>query len=210
VRAMYKCQRCRRPITRASVFAWAEWIERHADRLEAERLDRIRGTRKQTLVESDRDISAVGIGAELAACVILAPWALDTWKKSAEECQGNRGADLPGHFFHDGRPVEIKFTAHRGHLLVRPPRNTPGPMLPEYIEDSIYVLMTGERYTYEAVGWAGRSDLLRRGRLNPVPVKPGRRECWGIHADDLNPTDSLLNVLYRSRTRRGPFSRQRE
>jgi hypothetical protein len=157
------------------------------------------GTRRQSAEESDRDISAAGIGAELAACVILAPWRLSEWMKAAKRATPNRGCDFPASWFSDGRPIEVKYTSYRGHLLVRPPRNTPGPMLPDYIDDSLYILLTGTPYTYTVLGWAGRSDLLRRGRCNPIPVGGRQRECWGIHANDLNPIDSLFPLLARRR-----------
>ena len=68
-------------------------------------------------------------------------------------------------------------------------------MRTDYIDNSIYVLMTGMPFTFAALGWAGRSDLLSRGRLNPVPVKGRQRECWGIHADNLNSMNTLFPLL---------------
>src|SRR5437016_5508835 len=82
VRSRYKCHQCRNPITKVSVFGWAEWIERRADDLEAERRQGRMGTRRQSTKESDRDISAAGVGAELAACIILAPWRIAEWIKA--------------------------------------------------------------------------------------------------------------------------------
>lgn len=202
VRAMYKCHLCRRPITSVSAFRWAEWIEAYADRLKRDRQSGRVGSRKQSVRESDRDISCAGLGAELAACVIVSPWHVRDWMERAESNEGNRGCDFPAAWFANGRAAEVKFTGiANGHLLVRPPRNTPGHMMTKYIDDSIYILMTGQPYTFHAVGWAGRSDLLKRGRLNPLPIKGKQRECWGIHADQLNPMDSVFDVLYRKRTR---------
>ncbi|HVT89800.1 MAG TPA: hypothetical protein VHD56_13170 [Tepidisphaeraceae bacterium] len=185
------------------MFRWAEWIESHADRLEYERHNGQLGTRKQSLGESDRDISCAGLAAELAACIIVSPWHVTDWMKKEERNEGNRGCDFPASWFQNGRAVEIKYTSiANGHMFVRPPRNTPGDMAAKYVDDSIYILMTGQPYTFDAVGWAGRSDLLKRGRLNPIPVKGKQRECWGIRADRLNPMDSLFDVLYRKQTRR--------
>ena len=196
VRARYKCHRCRQPITRVSVFSWADWIEERADTLERQRQKGELGTRLQTRRDCDRNISADGIGAELAACMILAPWKLTDWMHAATAAGSNRGCDLPAEWFADGRPIEVKYTsALCGHLLVRPPRNTPGPMLKRYIDDSIYLLLTGTPYTYTAVGWAGRTDFLKCGRLNPIPIRGRQRECWGIHASDLNDMKMLFELL---------------
>src|SRR4051812_27085712 len=81
VRVLYKCHRCRKPITSVSVFSWRDWIEKYADQMEQERVAGQIGTRKQSLNVCERDISAVGIAAELAACVILAPWKVSEWMK---------------------------------------------------------------------------------------------------------------------------------
>ncbi len=198
VQVYYKCHRCKHPITGVNVSIWAEWIDQHVDALEAKRREGKLGSRKQSLVESDREISAAGLGAEFAACVILSPWRLTEWLKTAGESKPNRGCDFPAHWFADGRPIEIKYTEKsRGHLLIRPPRNTRGPMRREYIDDSLYVLMTGRPYAYEAVGWAGKSDLHDRGGPNPVPITGRQRECWGIRATKLNPMETLFPLLSR-------------
>jgi hypothetical protein len=195
----YECPHCRRPITRIDVSSWRKWTEGHADEMEAKRLRGELGTRRQDEEQSDWEISAGGIGAELAACLILAPWRLKEWMKACKLSQPNRGRDFPACWFDVDRSIEIKYTAYEhGHLLVRPPRNTSGPMLTSYIDDSFYVLMTGKPYIYTAVGWAGRNDLLKRGEINPVPVRDGQRECWGIKAELLNPMRSLFFVLHSS------------
>ena len=147
VRALYKCQRYREPVTTVSVFSWAEWLESEADKLEAKRRENHIGRRKQNAAATDRDISAAGLGAELAACVIVAPWKLTAWLARAERGGANRGEDFPAAWFRDGRSIEVKYTPRPGHLLIRPPANTPGPMRTRYIDDSVYVLVTGSPYT---------------------------------------------------------------
>src|SRR5579863_3969477 len=84
VRARYKCYGCRRPVTTLSVFTWSEWLEQHADRLELRRREGRLGSRRQSSVEADRDISVAGVAAEFAACLILAPWKLEAWIELAE------------------------------------------------------------------------------------------------------------------------------
>jgi hypothetical protein len=94
------------------------------------------------------------------------------------------------------KPVEVKQTRYhdqrRGYLLVRPPRRTPGAMLPQYVDDAYYVLLHGQHCRFTLCGWTDRERLIRDGKLNPVPVRPGQRECWGIHWTNLRPLDELV------------------
>ena len=107
----------------------------------------------------------------------------------------NRGRDLPAEWTLLAKPVEVKQTRYCddrcGYLIVRPPRGTPGAMRSEYIDDCLYVLMYGQQGFYTMLGWADRQLLLAAGKLNPVPVRPGQRECWGIHWSRLNAVESL-------------------
>ena len=57
--------------------------------------------------------------------------------------------------------------------------------------DCLYVLMYGQQGFYTMLDWADRQLLLAAGKLNPVPVRPGQRECWGIHWSRLNAVESL-------------------
>jgi hypothetical protein len=114
----------------------------------------------------------------------------------------NRGNDLPCEWTLLPKPVEVKQTRYcderRGCLIVRPPRNTPGSMRPEYVDDCIYVLMHGQQGLFTLLGWTDRSHLLSAGQLNPIPVRPGQRECWGMHWRRLRPAGSLWDLLPRS------------
>lgn len=198
--ALHKCPRCECPVTSVDISGWSDWIRQYVNNRETQRKKGEIGTRRQSPKESDAKISGDGIGAELAACLILAPWQIKKWQSIAYKSGPNRGSDLPAAWFTDGRPVEVKYTARRnGHLLVRPPRNTPGPMKADYIDDSIYVMMTSERdsYSYIAVGWAERNDFLRKGKPNPIKRGLGQRECWGIQAKLLHSMESLFPILFR-------------
>ena len=57
------------------------------------------------------------------------------------------------------------------------------------------VLMYGQQGFYTLLGWADRKLLLAAGKLNPVPVRPGQRECWGIHWRRLYTPKSLGLLL---------------
>ena len=197
-RVRLRCDYCKRPIITVGVEDYKKWIKAYVDRLEKARLEGKIGTRRQTTKESDHSISMAGTSAELAACLILAPWSLADWMKRTESSKPNRGCDLPASWLGGNRPVEVKYTAHRnGHLLIRPPRGTIGPMLAEYVNDSIYVLMTDDLRpdTYTAVGWVGRSDFLKHGNRKPVPVGERQRDCWGVRADRLNSMKFLFSLL---------------
>jgi hypothetical protein len=194
-----RCEHCDELIMAVDVSATAEWIESQVDRkrhlLETGQL----GTRKQSTQQTDSDIDRDGLSAELAACAILCPNAFVSWTRAAERSKGNRGRDLLRTWTGLNRPVEVKHTRyqddHRGFLVIRPPRNTPGRMRAEYIDDAYYVLMTGEPFRHKLVGWIDRAGLLAEGQLNPVPVGHSQRESWGIHWSKLRPIDELARKI---------------
>ena len=189
------CSNCGSLITILSVRPWAGWIEAQvvakADRQRAGSL----GTRKQSGRQSDVDIDRDGMETELAACLLMCPGYRREWVLKRGP---NRGNDLPPAWTGLPMCVEVKQTryrdASRGYLLVRPPRRTPGRMLADYDDDCLYVLMHGANGLYTLVGWADRDTLLCRGRLNPVPVRPGQRECWGIHWSRLHNPNELISL----------------
>jgi hypothetical protein len=190
------CPNCRSLISSVSVTPWHSHIEgRVAGFAERQSSGQI-GTRKQATLQSDSTLDRDGLEAELAACLILCPGQRESWLAASGP---NRGTDLPTEWTLLPRPVEVKQTRYcderRGCLIVRPPRNTPGPMRPEYIDDSIYVLMHGQQGLYTFLGWTSRHHLLSSGRPNPIPVRPGQRECWGMHWRQLRPLQSLRRFL---------------
>lgn len=194
------CVHCRSVITIVSVHPWRPWLEdqvRHKDQLH--RSGQLRSRRQARGPEqSELRIDLDGLEAELAACLLLCPAFRDAWWVSRGP---NRGMDLPRLWTGLPRPVEVKQTRyrdeHRGYLIVRPPRNTPGPMRTDHIDDSLYVLMHGQDGLYTLVGWADRQLLLERGRLNPVPVLwPGQRQCWGVHWSQLYPPQDLVGLMH--------------
>ena len=147
------------------------------------------GTRKQASRLSDPAISRDGLEAELAACLLLCPGMRDLWFASDGP---NRGKDLLPEWTLLPKAVEVKQTRYcdetRGCLIVRPPRNTPGPMLPEYVDDCIYILMHGQDGQFTFLGWADHDHVMQSGYLNPIPVFPGQRECWGMHWKEMTAT----------------------
>lgn len=189
------CPSCGRPITEINVAVFAPWIQEQVARKNHLHVIGKLGSRKQAIGQSDMDIDRDGMAAELAACLLICPGYFEVWKAS----QGpNRGRDLPREWTGLSKPCEVKQTRYkdfsRGYLLVRPPRWTPGAMRPEYIDDSIYVLLCGQPYHYEAVGWIDRDGLLACGLLNPVPVRQGQRQCWGVHWSRLYAMESLFRM----------------
>lgn len=187
------CPDCGALISDIDISEHREWIEsRVRQHSEMHRIGRI-GTRKQSTKQSDADIDRDGIAAELAASWLIAPASLPSYM--AMKSGPNRGRDLPRSITGLDLPVEVKTTPYCterfGFLLVRPPSMTPGRMLTSYIDDALYVLLTGKPYRYRVLGWADRDALIERGSLNPVPIQPGQRECWGIHWSKLFPFPAL-------------------
>ncbi|MCA9121850.1 MAG: hypothetical protein H6822_11765 [Planctomycetaceae bacterium] len=197
-----RCQLCNELILTIDVDAARPWLESQVARKRVLSESGELGTRKQSAQQSDNEIDLDGLSAELAACALLCPGSFDAWRTAAESSKGNRGQDLRRLWTSLNKPVEVKFTRHydeqRGFLLVRPPRNTPGRMRVEYIDDSYYILMVGCPPEYSAVGWTDRSHLLRVGVLNPVPIQPGQRECWGMHWSTLRPMKELFDQAHSS------------
>jgi len=195
------CPHCHRLLTMISVAPWRSHIEqRVAQFAERHRTGQL-GTRRQSRQKSDTTIDRDGREAELAACLLLCPGYRQRW---FETDGPNRGNDLPAACTLLPQPVEVKQTRYcdsrRGYLLVRPPRQTPGPMRTEYIDDCLYVLMHGQDCLYTLLGWADRSLLLSSGEMNPVPLRPGQRECWGIHWSHLHPTEALAHDRHQDPT----------
>jgi hypothetical protein len=202
-RGFLTCPCCGRYVCEVDVSGCRDWIDRQVQyKRHLLRTGRL-GTRKQSRRQSDEDIDLDGLAAELAACAILCPGHFESWRKAAERGKGNRGRDLVGRWTGLDKPVEVKQTRyhdeHRGFLLVRPPRCTPGDMRPEYIDAAYYVLLHGSPYRYTLSGWIDREGLVHDGQLNPVPVGRRQRQCWGIHWTKLRPLEDLA-----ARCRSGP------
>ncbi len=193
------CLNCASLISAISVEPWHDHIEHRVAEFEARHRAGTLGSRKQAIGQSDSDIDRDGLQAELSACLLLCPGMRQRW---VETSGPNRGNDLPPGWTGLPKPVEVKQTRYcddrRGCLIVRPPRNTPGAMRPEYIDDSLYILLFGQNGLFTLLGWADRDHLLRAGQLNPIPVRPGQRECWGMHWRRLLPPNSLLDQVPRS------------
>ena len=190
------CTHCGALISMISVRPWQAYIERRvAEFAERQRSGRL-GTRKQSLGQSDQSIDRDGREAELAACLLLCPGQRHQWQAADGP---NRGNDLPSAWTLLPKPTEVKQTRYcddrRGCLIVRPPRHTPGRMRPEYVDDCLYVLMHGQNGLFTLLGWTDRDHLLSVGELNPIPVRPGQRECWGMHWRKLRSSSSLLDLL---------------
>lgn len=174
------------------------WVEGQVDRR------MVLPSRRQARLQSDRMICTNGLRAELAAAMILCPASLPTWMRSVESAGANRGRDIEPRFTGLPKPVEVKHTSHcsatRGFLLVRPPRRTPGRMRFGYIDDSLYVLMSGGPTRFAATGWADRETFDLRGVSDPVPRGEGQRECIGIHWLYLRAIPELGNQMEEERT----------
>lgn len=194
-RGPLRCCQCNAAITGVDVSGSQSWIELQVERKRGLAQDGRLGTRKQATRQTDEQIDRDGLSAELAACSILCPRSLTAWCKATEASKGNRGRDLLRRWTGLNKAVEVKHTryhdAERGFLLVRPPRQTPGRMRVDYIDDALYVLMAGEPFQHRFVGWTDRDRLISNGRLNPVPIQPGQRESWGMHWSQLEPIDEL-------------------
>jgi len=194
------CPNCGRVIREVHVHQWRPLIEARARRMARLQAAGVVGTRKQSLRQTDWEIDWDGREAELAACLILCPGHLEDWLRQEG---ANRGCDLRPEWTGLSKPIEVKHTRYctseKGYLLVRPPRGTPGPMLPQYIEDVLYVLMIGQHGVMCAAGWADRRHLIEEGQLNPVPVRHGQRQCWGIHWMKLWNLDDMV-LLYSKAT----------
>jgi hypothetical protein len=191
-----RCEQCNEIVSGVDVSGAVAWIESQVARKRELAQAGQLATRKQSTHRSDEAIDRDGLSAELAACVMLCPGSLDSWRKAAGGSKGNRGRDLLRRWTGLNKPIEVKHTryqdAERGFLLVRPPRQTPGRMREEYVDDAYYVLLVGEPFRHEIVGWTDREGMIRDGRLNPVPIQAGQRESWGLHWSRLRPLDELV------------------
>ena len=191
-----RCKQCDELISDIDVAGAESWIEAQVDRKRELAQSGRLATRKQATRQSDEAIDRDGLSAELAACALLCPGSFGTWRKATEAARGNRGRDLLRHWTGLNKPVEVKHTryqdAQRGFLIVRPPRQTPGRMREEFIDDAYYVLLVGAPYQHKLAGWTDREGLIRDGELNPVPVQQGQRESWGLHWSKLRPIDELV------------------
>ena len=190
------CPICHGLMTIVDIEPWRAAVEARVQRKAALVAGKALGTRRQSRRQSDTAIDRDGLEAELAACLLLCPGYRAQWLESGGP---NRGADLPAAWTLLGKPVEVKATRHysgrHGHLLVRPPRWTPGAMRPAYIEDCLYVLMLVQGTLQTLLGWTDRKHFLTHGALNPVPVHAGQRECWGIHWSHLLRPRLLVRLL---------------
>ncbi len=195
-RGPLRCATCNGFVSTLDATGTSTWVEGQVARKQSQQESGNLGTRKQSTHQSDETIDRDGLVAELIACVLLCSGSFDAWQQAAESSAGNRGRDLLRRWTGLDKHIEVKQTRYRtndhGYLLVRPPRNTPGRMHEDYIDDAYYVLLIGKPYRYELVGWIDRERLITEGELNPVPIQPGQRECWGIHWTKLRPIEELL------------------
>lgn len=196
------CPNCGDLINTISVVPWHRHIEQRVAQFAAKQRSGQTGTRKQSIEQSDSELDRDGLQAELAACLLLCPGQRQQWLQTSGP---NRGSDLPHTWTQLPKPVEVKQTRYRderrGFLLVRPPRRTPGPMRPAYIDDSLYLLLHGHHGLFTLLGWTDREHLIGAGCLNPVPVRPGQRECWGLHWSRLRPLRTLFDVPQATKDR---------
>jgi hypothetical protein len=154
------------------------------------------GTRKQDSRSSDRGIDTYGTEAELVVCMALCPEKVAEWFETRGP---NRGMDLLAEWIGLPKPMEIKQTKHvGGHLLIRPPKYAGYEMREEYVDDSIYVLVTGPSTfsrEYTIRGWTDRAHFLSHVNKLPVGRVPdGKCECWGISVSNLLSMESLFQA----------------
>jgi hypothetical protein len=185
------CPNCGEIVSAVGVSEWLDWLKSIVAAKSSLR------TRKQSSGATDAEISMQGLAAELAAVLMIAPSSLEAWKVATARGGGNRGRDLTTSMTGLPKPVEVKVTKYRsataGCLLIRPPRMTPGPMRPEYIDDSIYLLLHDRgKNVFELLGWIDRAGLLTRAVRNPVPVRVGQRETIGCHWSQLYPLRQVV------------------
>jgi hypothetical protein len=153
------------------------------------------GTRKQDSRNNDRDIDQDGTEAELVACTLLCPDRVQEWFDTRGP---NRAMDLLAEWMGLPKAAEIKQTKYPGgHLLIRPPKRVGHEMREEYVDDCIYILVTGPvGRTYTLRGWTDREHFLKHVNKLPVgPVPYDKCECWGIRASNLLPMESLFSQM---------------
>jgi hypothetical protein len=174
------------------------WVEDKARYFELRMRRGEIGTRKQDYKSSEFDTSVIGLAAELAGCFVMCPNRIPQYMASKIDA-GNRGIDLPPEWTGLDRPLEVKQTRYRtstkGFMIVRPPRNTPGPVLREHVDDCYYLLLTGTAPTYRVDGWTDRAGFLRDCLLNPIPKSGSQRDCLGVHWSKLRPLPVGSNIL---------------
>jgi superfamily I DNA/RNA helicase/mRNA-degrading endonuclease RelE of RelBE toxin-antitoxin system len=189
------CPECGLLIRRVSVRTWSHWVRNQVAWKSSRQHVGVLRSRRQAVSLTDAEIDRDGLAAELAACVLLCPFALDPWREGQEGGGPNRGRDFPAGWTGLVRPVEVKqtrhYTARAGYLLVRPPRCAEGLLLDEHIDDSVYVLMIGGPWAFEWIGWADRDLFIREGKRNPVPLRGGQLECIGLHWTQLYRPETL-------------------
>lgn len=155
------------------------------------------GTRKQDSYNDDSNIDRDGMEAESVACMALCPSRVPEWFETRGP---NRGIDLLAEWIGLPKPTEIKQTRYlHGHLLIRPPKGAGYAMKEEYVDDSIYILVTGPNSTtdrtYTLRGWTDRSHFLSHVNKSPTGrVYPGsgKLECWGVRVNKLLSMESLF------------------
>src|SRR5262249_20256504 len=145
--------------------------------------------------QSDAEIDADGLTAELIACLVLCPDRLAPWRMAVERGGNNRGCDLPAEWTGLDKPIEVKstpyYSSNRGHLLVRPPPRSGKKMCVEFVDDCYYVLLIGEHCRFCLMGWTDRAGFLAHKQTNPVGRREGQSECWGVHWSKLKSLHSL-------------------
>jgi hypothetical protein len=179
------CSHCRCLITCVTIAEWRDWVEAQVERKRRLQETGLLRTRKQAVQQSDRDIDADGLAAELAACIICCPRHRTLWRKGVEEGGNNRGRDLQTAWTGIAKPLEVKYTAHfsatTGYLLIRPPTQAGWQMRQEFVDDCYYLLVNGGKDGYELRGWIDRGGFLQRKVIDPVGRTTCQLECWGVH-----------------------------
>jgi len=178
------CQQCGRLISIVDTSPLNVWIDSEVDRKQKLMESGELQTRIQTHEQNDQDIARDGLHAEFAACVAMCPRKVAEWQASAASNKKNRGCDFPMDWTHLRKPIEVKFTRsfgqETGYLLIRPPANEGSKMKEGFVDDAIFVLLTGKPSRYKILGWIDRDEFVKRKQVDPVGRKAGQVECWGV------------------------------
>lgn len=178
------CQKCDRMISIVDTKPLASWIEREVMRKKTLLDSGQLRTRIQTTGQNDQEIDRDGLHAEFATCIALCPNQIENLQAAASSNQKNRGRDIPTTWSGLPKPVEIKFTRYfsnnKGFLLIRPPSGGGSNMENQFIDDSIYMLLTKHNGTYKILGWVDKEEFLMKKEVDPVGRTGKQVECWGV------------------------------
>jgi hypothetical protein len=110
----------------------------------------------------------------------------------------NTGKDLLGFWIGYDLDFEIKYTVYHskriGIMFIRVPSDAE-ELIPERdTPDSIFVLYHGSDGVYWGCCWADRNTFLRKGRMNPSPMPPGK-PVFGAHCSVFNRFETITETL---------------